>query len=109
MGTGVLHLWWNSDTATKSESNPAADSSSLVLADPAVLHAEPADIDVKPPPSYPCNCFVQELRLFDLCRCLLKVEEEEEEEDVKSSSQDISSSDKPHYVPKIKVGGFIVH
>ena len=75
-----------------------------MLSDPAVLSVEPAttsdDVKAPPPPSYPCKCFYQELRLFSLCRCLFIAEMEE----VKSSTQNTPlSANSSRSVPKIKV------
>ncbi|VDK38202.1 unnamed protein product [Taenia asiatica] len=83
VGAGVLHLQWN---VRSSESTLAPESLATVvsppsplLSDPAVLNAVPAlaggDAQLSPSLPAPCGCFRQELRLFDLCRCLVVLDE----------------------------------
>uniref|UniRef100_A0A5K3FB24 RNB domain-containing protein n=3 Tax=Mesocestoides corti TaxID=53468 RepID=A0A5K3FB24_MESCO len=74
-GTGVLHLQWNVRLSSKEESGTP-----LIPSDPAIQSAVPAatksdhsaDEPTEPPP---CGCFQQKVKLFDLCRCLVAVDE----------------------------------
>ncbi|KAL5109094.1 DIS3-like exonuclease 2 [Taenia crassiceps] len=83
VGAGVLHLQWNvrpSEGMLIPESLATVDSPpSPLLSDPAVLNAVPslAGGDAQPPPLLPapCGCFRQEVHLFDLCRCLVALDE----------------------------------
>ncbi|VDM17969.1 unnamed protein product [Hydatigera taeniaeformis] len=83
VGAGVLHLQWN---VRSLESVMGAESHAIVagpppplLSDPAVMNAVPAlaggDTQMPPPMPAPCGCFRQELHLFDLCRCMVAIDE----------------------------------
>lgn len=76
-GMGVLHLQWNfhpakpiSSSSEKEASNSSTSPvSHLLLTDPAVMSLT-KDSGAAPP----CECFQQELHLFDLVRCAVSVE-----------------------------------
>ncbi|KAL5970828.1 DIS3-like exonuclease 2 [Taenia solium] len=83
VGAGVLHLQWNvrpsENTLAPESFATVASPPSPLLSDPAVLNAVPAlaggDAQLSPSLPAPCGCFRQELHLFDLCRCLVVLDE----------------------------------
>ncbi|VDN98198.1 unnamed protein product, partial [Rodentolepis nana] len=65
-GVGVLHLQWKVHPLESSEKNGEKEESSFdVPTDPAILESVVAP---------PCNCFQQEIHLFDLVRCSVSIE-----------------------------------
>ncbi|VUZ47544.1 unnamed protein product [Hymenolepis diminuta] len=76
-GIGVLHLRWKVPPLKNTEKGEEESSSGLPSTDLAVKESV-----VTPP----CNCFRQEIHLFDLLRCSVSVESLNEGEDITSAA-----------------------